>query len=65
MGEGSEALGRDVRAAADALGIEVTVRELAGEAEARRAVDAGETDAALVDAAEIVVRASRPISSSG
>ena len=41
------------------------MRELAGEAEARRAVDAGETDAALVDAAEIVVRASRPISSSG
>ena len=60
VGEGSEALGRDVRAAADALGIEVTVRELAGEAEARRAVDAGETDAALVDAAEIVVRAEPP-----
>ena len=36
------------------------MRELAGEAEARRAVDAGETDAALVDAAEIVVRAEPP-----
>jgi ABC-2 type transport system permease protein len=59
VGEGSEALGRDVRAAADALGIEVTVRELA-EAEARRAVDAREADAALVDAAQIVVRAEPP-----
>ena len=60
VGEGSDALGRQVRAAADALGTEVTVRELADEAEARRAVDAGETDAALVDAAEIVVRAEPP-----
>ena len=60
VGEGSDALGREVRAAADALGIEVTVRELADEAEARRAVDVGETDAALVDAAEIVVRAAPP-----
>jgi ABC-2 type transport system permease protein len=60
VGEGSDALGRQVRAAADALGIEVTVRELAGAAEARRAVDAGATDAALVDAAEILVRAEPP-----
>jgi ABC-2 type transport system permease protein len=36
------------------------VHELADEAEARRAVDAGEADAALVDAAEILVRADPP-----
>jgi len=60
VGEGSGALGREVRAAADALGVEVIVREMADEAEARRAVDAGETDAALVDAALIVVRAEPP-----
>ena len=60
VGEGSDALGREVRAAADALGVEVIVREMADEAEARRAVDAGETDAALVDAALIVVRAEPP-----
>jgi ABC-2 type transport system permease protein len=48
VGEGSDAIGREVRAAADALGIEVTVRQLADQAEARRAVDAGETDAALI-----------------
>ena len=60
VGEGSDALGHEVRAAADALGIEVTVRELAGEAEARQAVDAGDADAALVDAGRIVVRAEPP-----
>jgi ABC-2 type transport system permease protein len=60
VGEGSDALGREVRAAADAVGVEVIVHELADEAEARRAVDAGEADAALVDAAEIVVRAEPP-----
>ena len=60
VGEGSGALGREVRAAADALGIEVTVRELADEAEARRAVDAGDADAALVDAGQIVVRGEPP-----
>ncbi len=60
VGEGSDALGQQVRAAADALGIEVTVRELADEAEARQAVDAGDADAALVDAGQIVVRAEPP-----
>ena len=60
VGEGSDALGQQVRAAADALGIEVTVRELADEAEARQAVDAGDADAALVDAGRIVVRAEPP-----
>ena len=60
VGEGSDVLGHQVRAAADALGIEVTVRELADEAEARRAVDAGDADAALVDAGQIVVRAEPP-----
>ena len=43
-----------------ALGIEVTVRELADEAEARQAVDAGDADAALVDGDQIVVRAEPP-----
>jgi ABC-2 type transport system permease protein len=60
VGEGSDALGQQVRAAADALGIEVSVRELADEAEARRAVDAGDADAAVVDAGRIVVRAEPP-----
>jgi ABC-2 type transport system permease protein len=60
VGEGSDALGQQVRAAADALGIEVSVHELADEAEARQAVDAGDADAAVVDAGRIVVRAEPP-----
>jgi ABC-2 type transport system permease protein len=60
VGEGSDTLGAQVRVAAAALGVEVVVHELADEAEARRAVDAGESDAALVDAAEILVRADPP-----
>jgi len=60
VGEGSDALGQQVRAAADALGIEVSVRELADEAEARQAVDAGDADAAVIDAGRIVVRAEPP-----
>ena len=60
VGEGSDALGPQVRAAADALGIEVSVRELADEAGARQAVDAGDADAAVVDAGRIVVRAEPP-----
>jgi ABC-2 type transport system permease protein len=60
VGEGSDALGQQVRAAADALGIEVSVRELADEAEARQAVGAGDADAAVVDAGRIVVRAEPP-----
>ena len=60
VGEGSDALGQQVRAAADALGIEVRVRELADEAEARQAVDAGDADAAVIDVGRIVVRAEPP-----
>jgi ABC-2 type transport system permease protein len=60
VGEGSDVLAPQVRAAADALGIEVTVRELGDEAEARQAVDAGDADAALVDGDRIVVRAEPP-----
>jgi len=60
VGEGSDALGQQVRAAADALGIEVRVRELTDEAEARQAVDAGDADAAVIDAGRIVVRAEPP-----
>jgi ABC-2 type transport system permease protein len=60
VGEGSDALGQQVRAAADALGIEVSVHELADEAEARQAVDAGDADAAVVEAGRIVVRAEPP-----
>jgi ABC-2 type transport system permease protein len=60
VGEGSDELGAEVRAAADALGIEVVVHALAQEAGARRAVDDGAADAALVDGAEIVVRAEPP-----
>ena len=36
------------------------MRELADEAEARQAVDAGDADAAVVDAGRIVVRAEPP-----
>jgi len=60
VGEGSDALGQQVRAAADALGIEVSVHELADEAEARQAIDAGDADAAVVEAGRIVVRAEPP-----
>ena len=60
VGEGSDALGQQVRAAADALGIEVSVHELADEAEARQAVDADDADAAMVEAGRIVVRAEPP-----
>ena len=60
VGEGSDALGQQVRAAADALGIEVSVHELADEAEARQAVHAGDADAAVVEAGRIVVRAEPP-----
>jgi len=60
VGEGSDALGQQVRAAADAVGIEVSVHELADEAEARQAVDAGDADAAVVEAGRIVVRAEPP-----
>ncbi len=60
VGEGSDAIARDVVAAANALDIGVDVHELADAAQARRAVDAGDADAAIVDAQRIVVRASPP-----
>ncbi|MGA9161386.1 MAG: ABC transporter permease [Actinomycetota bacterium] len=60
VGQGSDALGRQVRAAADALGIEVSVRTLDDRDEARRAVDAGDADAAVVDGERIIVRGQPP-----
>lgn len=60
VGEGSDALGQQVREAADALGIEVSVRALAARTEARRAVDTDDADAAVVDGEAIVVRAEPP-----
>ena len=60
VGAGSEVLGGEVRVAADALGIEVQVRALPDRAEAERAVDAGDADAALVNGDAIVVRDEPP-----
>ena len=60
VGAGSGVLGGEVRAAADALGIEVHVFALPGRAEAERAVDAGDADAALVNGDAIVVRDEPP-----
>ena len=60
VGAGSEALGEEVRVAADALGFEVHVLALPDRAEAERAVDAGDADAALVNGDAIVVRDEPP-----
>jgi ABC-2 type transport system permease protein len=60
VGAGSEVLGGRVRVAADALGIEVHVFALPDPAEAERAVDAGDADAALVNGDAIVVRDEPP-----
>lgn len=60
VGTGSEVLGGEVRVAADALGFEVKVLALPGRAEAERAVDAGDADAALVNGDAIVVRDEPP-----
>ena len=60
VGAGSEVLGGEVRVAADALGFEVHVLALPGRAEAERAVDAGDADAALVNGDAIVVRDEPP-----
>ena len=60
VGAGSEALGGEVRVAAGALGFEVHVLALPDRAEAERAVDAGDADAALVNGDAIVVRDEPP-----
>ena len=60
VGAGSEVLGGEVRVAADALGFEVHVLALPDRAEAERAVDAGDADAALVNGGAIVVRDEPP-----
>ena len=60
VGSGSEVLGGEVRVAADALGFEVHVLALPDRAEAERAVDAGDADAALVNGDAIVVRDEPP-----
>jgi ABC-2 type transport system permease protein len=60
VGEGSDAIARDVVAAAKALDIGVDVHELPDAAGARSGVGAGNADAALVDAQRIVVRGSPP-----
>ena len=60
VGAGSEVLGGEVRVAADALGFEVKVLALQDRAEAERAVDAGDADAALVNGDAIVVRDEPP-----
>jgi ABC-2 type transport system permease protein len=60
VGEGAEALGAEVGAAADALGIEVEVHALADRGDAQHAVDDGDADAALVNDDVILVRAEPP-----
>jgi len=60
VGAGSEVLGGEVRVAADALGFEVKVLALPDRAEAERAVDSGDADAALVNGDAIVVRDEPP-----
>jgi len=60
VGEGSEALAGDVVAAAKALDIGVDVQTLGDVTRARRAVDAGDADAAIIDAQRILVRAEPP-----
>jgi ABC-2 type transport system permease protein len=60
VGEGSNTIARDVALAARALDIGVDLHELADAAQARRAVDAGDADAAIVDGQRIVVRAEPP-----
>ena len=60
VGAGSDVLGGEVRVAADALGFEVHVLALPDRAEAERAVDAGDADAALVNGDAIVVRDEPP-----
>ena len=60
VGAGSEVLGGEVRVAADALGFEVRVLALPDRAEAERAVDAGDADAALLNGDAIVVRDEPP-----
>ena len=60
VGEGSDVVARDVVAAANALDIGVDVHSLGDVARARRAVDAGDADAAIIDAQRILVRAEPP-----
>jgi ABC-2 type transport system permease protein len=60
VGEGSDAIARDVALAATALDIGIDIHRLADEAQARRAVDAGDADAAVVDGQRIIVKAQPP-----
>jgi ABC-2 type transport system permease protein len=60
VGEGSDAIARDVVAAAKALDIGVDLHERPDAARARSAVDAGDADAAILDGQRILVRASPP-----
>ena len=60
VGDGSDVVARDVVAAANALDIGVDVHTLSDVAGARRAVDGGDADAAIIDAQRILVRAQPP-----
>lgn len=60
VGEGSDAIARDVALAATALDIGIDIHRLTDEAQARREVDAGDADAAVVDGERIVVKAQPP-----
>ena len=60
VGEGSDVIARDVALAATALDIGIDIHRFADEAQARRAVDAGDADAAVVDGQRIIVKAQSP-----
>jgi ABC-2 type transport system permease protein len=60
VGEGSATTGRFTVAAADLLGVEVTLRTLPDEAAATQAVRDGEVDAALLDDERILVMGEPP-----
>ena len=60
VGDRSDAIARDVALAATALDIGIDVHRLADETQARRALDAGDADAAVVDGQRIIVRAQPP-----
>ncbi len=60
VGEGSASIAEDVTTAASVLGVGVDVGTLPDDEAAERSVRSGEADAAIIDAARILVRAEPP-----
>jgi ABC-2 type transport system permease protein len=61
VGEGSREIGQDVASAGAVLEIEIRLRPLPDVAAAEQAVRDGDADAALIDAASILVKAESPV----